>query len=246
MLHLPSCVASPRLVIFAAGLALFGCSSGNIGSAVGGGATTHSGGSGAGAQAGSAGSTGTTATGGNGTGGATSSEPCAGVTCNGQGTCSAQGGVATCACNPGYHAVGATCVVDEQCMPGQCGTCAACEVIGGVATCTCPQDYMLQGNECVLAIDPCANAGCTAEEACVPEAHCQALGACVPLCDCSNCPNCGPDNSDGKWNDWQEYCGAAPDQSPATMACNKPCPQGQGCLPYQVQFCWPIEGCFSL
>ena len=166
--------------------------------------------------------------------------------CSGHGTCSVQSGAAQCACDAGYHAAGLACEMDQSCAGVTCGNCGSCEVVGGVATCTCPPDYALQGNDCVLAIDPCANAGCTAEEYCVPEAHCQALGACVPLCDCSNCANCGPDNSDGKWNDWQEYCGAAPDQSPATMACNKPCPSGQGCLPYQIQFCWPIEGCFSL
>ncbi len=173
-------------------------------------------------------------------------EPCAGVTCGGHGTCVVTGGVAACTCMPGYHAVGLDCVVDETCAGKDCGTCGMCQVVDGLATCSCPQDYMWQGNKCVLAIDPCANANCTADQYCVPEAHCQPLGACVQRCDCSNCPNCGPDNSDGRWNDWQEYCGAAPNQSPATMACNKPCPPGEGCLPYAVPICWPIEGCFSL
>ena len=72
------------------------------------------------------------------------------------------------------------------------------------------------------------------------------LGACVQTCDCSNCPNCAPDNSDGRWDDEQEYCGAQPNQQPATMACNKPCPDGMGCIPYATQICWPLEGCFSL
>ncbi len=173
-------------------------------------------------------------------------EPCAGVTCGGYGTCSVMNGTALCTCNAGYHAVGLNCVVDETCAGKNCGTCGQCQVVGGIATCMCPQDYMWQGDKCVLAIDPCANANCTADQYCVPEAHCQLLGACVQRCDCSNCPNCGPDNSDGRWNDWQEYCGAAPNQSPATMACNKPCPAGEGCLPYAVPICWPIEGCFSL
>jgi hypothetical protein len=110
----------------------------------------------------------------------------------------------------------------------------------------CPDSYMLQGKDCVLAIDPCANAGCTASQYCIPEAHCQPLGACTPLCDCSNCANCNPDNSHGQWNDEQEYCGAGYDQQPATQACNIPCPNGEGCLPYATQFCYPLEGCFSL
>ncbi|MFO0759630.1 MAG: hypothetical protein U0359_24265 [Byssovorax sp.] len=184
-------------------------------------------------------------TGAGGHGGSTS-DPCAGVTCAGHGTCSVNQGMAACACDPGYHPTGATCVVDETCAGKTCGDCASCEVHQGIATCVCPPDYALQGNDCKLAIDPCANANCQPDQFCVPEAHCQALGACVQICDCSNCPNCGPDNSDGKWDDWQEYCGAAINTSPATMACNKPCPPGEGCLPYQTQICWPIEGCFSL
>jgi hypothetical protein len=194
------------------------------------------------------------ATGGGGPGGASTSsstssgsgDPCAGVTCSGHGTCSAPGGPPTCACAAGYHSIGADCAADETCAGKSCGTCGMCEVAGGVASCVCPQDYAWSGSDCVLAIDPCATANCQADEYCVPEAHCQALGACVPTCDCSNCPNCSPDNSDGKWDDWQEYCGAPINQSPATMACNKPCPDGQGCLPYATQICWPIEGCFSL
>jgi hypothetical protein len=83
---------------------------------------------------------------------------------------------------------------------------------------------------------------CAADQACVPEAHCQPLGACVQTCDCSNCPNCGPS---ADWSTWQEYCGAST-QGPATMMCNKPCGNGEGCLPYSPGICWPLEGCFSL
>jgi hypothetical protein len=189
--------------------------------------------------------------GGGGHGGAASSssgsgDPCAGVTCSGHGTCSAPMGQPSCTCQAGYHPSGLDCAVDETCTGKSCGTCGACEVQNGVATCTCPMDYAWDGTDCKLAIDPCANANCGPDQFCVPEAHCQALGACVDTCDCSNCPNCGPDNSDGRWNDWQEYCGAQPDQMPATMKCNKPCTGGAGCLPYAVQICWPLEGCFSL
>jgi hypothetical protein len=171
---------------------------------------------------------------------------CVGVTCSGHGTCSDATGTAVCSCEFGYHAVGDSCVVDETCAGKSCGQCGQCQVVKGVAQCSCPQDYAWTGTDCKLAIDPCANANCTIDEYCVPEAHCQALGACVQTCDCSNCPNCGPDNSDGRWNDWQEYCGAAPNQSPATMACTRPCPAGTGCLPYNPGICWPMEGCFSL
>jgi hypothetical protein len=190
-----------------------------------------------------AGGTGTTSTA---SGTDTSLDKCNGVSCSGHGHCVTDTVLVQCACDPGFHAVNLTCAADQTCAGVDCGTCGMCEVQAGVATCTCPPDYQRQGNACVLAIDPCAGAGCQADEACVPEAHCQALGACVKTCDCSNCGNCGPDNSDGRWTDMQEYCGALPDQQPATKACTRPCPQGEGCIPYQPAICWPIEGCFSL
>ncbi len=94
--------------------------------------------------------------------------------------------------------------------------------------------------------DPCASVTCAAGEACVPYAHGQPLGACVATCDCTNCGNCGGDNSDRRWDDQQEYCGNRA-SSPATIACNNPCQGGMGCIPFgSVSICWPLEGCFSL
>jgi hypothetical protein len=207
------------------------------------GAATHTGGAaGSGAHTGAAAGQGGGANGGSGGGGS----GCNGVTCSGLGTCVLQDGSPVCNCNPGYHDVGLTCVVDETCDGVAVGRCATCEVIDGIAQLTCPDGLVLQGIDCVPSPNPCDTTTCNDNEYCVPEAHCAPLGACVPTCDCSNCPNCTADNSDGKWNDWQEYCGAQPDQSPATMACNIPCPPGDGCLPYQTQICWPMEGCFSL
>ena len=174
-------------------------------------------------------------------------DPCVGVLCSGHGTCQpGEGGKAECKCDPGYHTVGMNCEPDPTCSGMQCGRCATCEIVGGIASCTCPAQFKPDGsNGCVVDPNPCDTTTCGADEYCVPEAHCAPLGACVPTCDCSNCPNCGPDNSDGKWNDWQEYCGNL-NQSPATMACTKPCPNGEGCLPYATQICWPMEGCISL
>jgi hypothetical protein len=170
--------------------------------------------------------------------------PCDGVTCSGHGTCSEADAGAACVCEKGYHAIGLECVLDETCGGVDCGRCGTCKVVQGVATCTCPNGYKQQNGKCVLSPDPCTTAKCGPGTACVSEAHCSPLGACVPTCDCSNCGNCGP-SSDGRWNDMQEYCGNL-NSSPATKACNKPCPAGQGCLPYATPICWPIEGCFSL
>jgi hypothetical protein len=126
-----------------------------------------------------------------------------------------------------------------------CGRCGSCDTVGGVKVCTCPAGYVRAGGACVLDPDPCDVTTCDTDQACVSEAHCMPLGACVATCDCTNCGNCGPDNSDGRWNDWQEYCGNL-NASPATMACTRPCPAGDGCLPYSPAICWPMEGCFSL
>jgi hypothetical protein len=142
--------------------------------------------------------------------------------------------------------VGLTCVVDETCTGIICGRCADCELVDGIATCVCPEDFVLSGgnlSDCTPSPDPCDGVDCSPDGACVPEAHCQTLGVCVPTCDCSNCGNCGSDNSDGRWDDMQEYCGNLM-SSPATIVCAKPCPnQGDGCLPWGI--CWGMEGCFS-
>jgi len=172
---------------------------------------------------------------------------CDGVTCSGHGTCQPSDGGASCLCANGYHAAGLACEADETCAGVTCGRCAQCAVVVGKATCTCPAQMKPDGNQgCVVDPNPCDTTTCGADEYCVPEAHCSPLGACVKTCDCSNCPNCAPDNSDGRWDDWQEYCGAAPNQSPATMACTRPCGPGEGCIPYSPSICWPMEGCFSL
>jgi len=152
---------------------------------------------------------------------------------------------ATVGCDAGYHRGGAGCVPDETCAGVSCGTCGSCVVNNGVAECECPTGYQFSGGKCVLSPNPCDTTSCATGTACVPEAHCQPLGVCVQICDCSNCGNCGADNSDGKWNDYQEYCGT-PMASPATTACTTPCPSGHGCLPYSPPICWPNEGCFSL
>ncbi|MFH2007580.1 MAG: kelch repeat-containing protein [bacterium] len=45
-------------------------------------------------------------------------DPCAGVTCSGQGTCAVAGSNAWCDCNTGYHAVGLTCVENAEIVCG--------------------------------------------------------------------------------------------------------------------------------
>ncbi len=45
------------------------------------------------------------------------SDPCAGVTCSGQGTCVVSGNTAACNCDVDYHAEGLTCVADAPVTP---------------------------------------------------------------------------------------------------------------------------------
>ncbi|MBN2695716.1 hypothetical protein JXR93_13740 [bacterium] len=48
------------------------------------------------------------------------SDPCAGVTCSGNGICSVEGGAAVCNCNHGFKANGTECVANTS-TPGWCG-----------------------------------------------------------------------------------------------------------------------------
>jgi Notch-like protein len=192
---------------------------------------------------------------------------CDGVTCGGAGTCVSQfvGGY-QCQCLPGYQPYGPSCVLpqklfcrnaDGSLAPRGTTRCSADDLAIDVCA-----DFNMDGTvewghgvDCAGGLTcsggclgmKCPDQPCPFGTACVPEAHGQPLGVCVVTCDCMNCANCGPDNSDGRWNDEQEYCGVAPNApGPATQACRQPCPNaGDGCIPYNPSICWPIEGCFS-
>jgi hypothetical protein len=191
---------------------------------------------------------------------------CVDMACSGHGTCQAQiYGGGQCACDPGYVGYGMGCIPERRTM---CRDRSGHLTTRGTIRCSDDDTHLevchdgdgdglvewIFGATCVSGGSCAANClgvkcpgqPCPVGTACVEEAHQQPLGVCVPTCDCSNCGNCGGDNSDGRWNDMQEYCGAAPNQSPAVAACNLPCPNaGDGCIPYAPAICWPIEGCFS-
>ncbi len=173
-------------------------------------------------------------------------DPCDPSPCPMDATCTVVGEIAECECPPGQRLEGDHCVPDgpTSCAEVDCsGHCAQCEIINGIAQCTCPEDFEFDGQDCSLSIDPCDPNPCdTATQVCVPEAHCQPYGICMSRCDCSNCPNC--EISDFTTT-VQQYCGGG-QSGPATMECNDPCPPGEGCLPYNEPFCWPMQGCFSM
>lgn len=63
-------------------------------------------------------------------------DPCEAVDCGAFGACVSTGGQVQCACDPGYHAIGLTCVEDEPvdpCAGVTCGSNARCE--GGACVC---------------------------------------------------------------------------------------------------------------
>ncbi len=167
------------------------------------------------------------------------SNPCSGVTCSGHGTCApGDGGQAACTCEKGYQASGLNCVSNQLCAAVQCGRCQECAIVNGVATCTCLAGFKPNGaDSCTPDPNPCDTANCVpGQEQCVTEVHCVPSGMCVPTCDCSNCANCGPGSA------WGTQC---QDADGGPLACNKPCPNGDTCLPYSPGMCWPGEGCYS-
>ncbi len=191
--------------------------------------------------------------------------PCDGVDCGANGACGISGiGYPECVCIPPLMPYGNGCI-DER----RIGCRASDGSFSSRGTVRCSQsDTFLEvcadgdgdglsewimGDDCAgfaSCSAGCANINCMERPcppgtSCVLEAHEMPLGVCVTTCDCSNCSNCGPDNSDGRWDDQQEYCDAPGANAPAND-CNLPCRNsGDGCIPYQPWICWPIEGCFS-
>jgi hypothetical protein len=186
------------------------------------------------------------------------------VSCGTHGTCiTGFMGGASCACAAGYQPYGARCIEERRIA---CRDRDGSLALRGTSRCSADDralevcndgdgDRLVEwifGVACAgrLACSqgclgaPCPGQPCPVGTTCVETAHEQPLGVCVVTCDCANCGNCGGDNSDGRWNDWQEHCGAA--SAPAVTACNLPCPNaGDGCIPYSPGLCWPMEGCFS-
>jgi hypothetical protein len=115
-----------------------------------------------------------------------------------------------------------------------------CEVdASGEARCNCDYGYVPRGLQCVGA---CEDVECEEGKACVPGHHGVTDPLCVPTCDCSNCGNCDAEHFDGVI---QRFCGNS-EGSPANTVCNRPCPAGQGCIPFRVPICWSLQGCFSM
>ena len=81
------------------------------------------------------------------------SDPCSGVTCGGNGTCTNSGGTASCACNPGFVASGLDCVGSsggtDPCTGMNCSGHGSCSSSSGAAVCTCDSGYQASGSSCL-------------------------------------------------------------------------------------------------
>lgn len=102
-------------------------------------------------------------------------EGCEANTCAGHGACSVVSGLTACncftgyegdactECASGYHAVGDSCVLDEQCGSTTCSGEGTCDDTTGITVCTCNPGYA--GTAC----QQCAAGYLRANNVCVPE-----------------------------------------------------------------------------
>lgn len=121
-------------------------------------------------------------------------DPCAGITCSGQGVCGVTtAGQAVCSCNPGYRAMGSTCVPPladggtlAQCAGITCSNQGQCAVLAnGAPGCLCNNGFYAKGVECLNAQDfACRNETCSGQGTCRLVAPTASMGP-SGRCDCT-------------------------------------------------------------
>ena len=108
-----------------------------------------------------------------GTGQCVADQACAANSCPATATCVVTRGVVGCQCNPGYagstcllcaagyHAVGASCVLDRTCQPTSCGQGTCEDATGAVVCSNCPAGF--SGTYCEVNLNDCGTACATGQ-----------------------------------------------------------------------------------
>lgn len=96
---------------------------------------------------------------------ADSVNPCDGITCSGEGTCSIVDNAAKCNCKPGFEADGLSCIADK-CNGITCSYHGNCSVENGSAVCDCEAGFDANGTECIKSTDKCAGVTCSDHGSC--------------------------------------------------------------------------------
>jgi hypothetical protein len=119
-------------------------------------------------------------------------DPCAADPCmEAHSVCVAEGRMARCECEPGFHQVGALCEPDEGCTDSTCGGHGTCTLDDDGPSCACDAGYVGTNCEaCDAGFLPDGNGGCS-ETPCSPNPcsergreRCEAT-ATGPECRCS-------------------------------------------------------------
>lgn len=114
------------------------------------------------------------------------SDPCAGQSCSGQGTCAvANGATAVCLCKAGFFAEGLACnavVPGAECSGVSCGGRGSCVVLVGMPNtpkCECDAQSVSTGpTTCAPRVDGCEGVTCSGQGTCA-----LAAGAAVCVCN---------------------------------------------------------------
>lgn len=141
-------------------------------------------------------------------GNADAEDPCHDILCSGHGTCALVQDEPICACDPGYHPDGLSCLPDDvdPCQGIDCSDHGSCVVQGDEPTCVCETGYHPEDLQCVAnsSEQPCEGVDCSGHGTCIvqdgyPDCQCDegyvpAGLACVEEsdpCDGVTCSNHG-------------------------------------------------------
>ena len=104
-------------------------------------------------------------------GNADAEDPCHDSLCSGHGTCALVQDEPICACDPGYHPDGLSCLPDDvdPCQGIDCSDHGSCVVQGDEPTCVCETGYHPEDIQCVAnsSEQPCEGVDCSGHGTCI-------------------------------------------------------------------------------